>query len=245
MGASRPPCYRQLELESLGRLQVLDDYPVRRGKPPAPKTCVSNEQAVEWVSRPAQFHRGIEPGGSRRIIEQPAIVLNQRRNCPARQPKASRFDEKLQFEDGNRRHIQRLTCLGEGAGPSVPTFEPQQGVGVEQDHFRRVSRNAIFPGSQPQVHCPAATAGSRMVTIDFRFRGRRAGRSALREYRTPFRSMTTGTPLSAWSSASASRSRTWLTVYRFMAVHCTGRHTLPGLKPRPAAARPNAARRQA
>src|SRR5262245_34601510 len=103
----------------------------------------------------------------------------------------------------------------------MPGVDPDQRVGIKQDHLDRLSLNLRPFGVQSHVHSPAATAGSRISMFGRLIFRAGAGLSTVSRYRTPFRSMITGTPLSASSSASDSRSRTSETVYLFMDVHCT------------------------
>jgi hypothetical protein len=82
--------------------------------------------------------------------------------------------------------------------------QPQQRVRVEEDQPRRLRREKRRePDSQVHDQSPASTAGSRKAITARREAKRRRGRSVSSRKRTLRRSMTTGSPRSAESRASA------------------------------------------
>jgi hypothetical protein len=54
-----------------------------------------DEQSIERIARPAQIDRSQKPGGSRRIIQHPAVIIHDGLHAPVPQPDAVRLDKEL------------------------------------------------------------------------------------------------------------------------------------------------------
>jgi hypothetical protein len=166
--------------------------------------------------RPGDIDSARKPIGGRRIVEKPARVANQLFDGHSRtQTHPARFNQNLKLEHAGGRRVERRVLL-ELARPAVTLMQPDQSVGVEQDHFRGRRRRNIRPSApKSHVHCPPAMASS-TYSIILRAGARRRPSSGRMTKRTPRRSITAGCPCSAASSKSENLARASATVYRFI-----------------------------
>ena len=188
-------------------------------KAPSAQTCMGNEEPIERIMGPANAERLGEPRRRRRIVLQPSAVRGQvgHGSVPLQSQTAALY-QKLDLEQTRRRDVQPRAGTRQRRGSSVMVLHPDEGVRVEKNHRRRDRPLKVSPlDDQLQVHCPSATAGSRISIRgrrDRRVRGRTG--SAHSTNRVPRRSMTTGSPRSAVSSISASRDRSSELLQRFI-----------------------------
>ena len=211
-----------LQLEAAARSKVLERVLVRSSEAPPAQPGVSGKQAVERITRPADIGRLKKPCGRWRLVEHPSFVVGDRLQGARCQAKPARLVEHLQLEQHRRRNEQPPIDAEQRACTRPALLDPQKRLRIEQDHDRRFRRNfspfVVRSHVQPCSRASGSSTSIRGLRRDFR--GVVLGSTDSR-YWTPFRSIITGTPRSASSSASDNRSRTMDTVYFFTAVHCT------------------------
>ena len=164
-----------LQLEAAVGAEAVEQLGVSRGEPPAAKSAMRNQEAIERISGPLEIQRLLEPRDGRRIIQRPAIVLDEvaERSSPAKAD-ATGFDEQLDLQQARGRKVHPPDQRLQPAPSPVAQMKPEHRVCVEEDHRgRRRAVNCNPPASQVQVHCPEAMAGSRWAMIDFGGTGRR------------------------------------------------------------------------
>jgi len=95
-----------------------------------------DDQAIERIVRPGFFAGLLEPLTRGHIVQDPAIVLSNRIDRSVAKTKAPDLDEEAQLEQrcrGDRQFVgggEQLSCS------TVILVDPDQRVGVEQDHRR-------------------------------------------------------------------------------------------------------------
>lgn len=175
-----------------------------------------SDQAIKGIARPSERLRRIEPSARWRLIYTPARIVPQIvHDSASRQLDLAALDQKRQLEKGCWGDGER-TEGGQTRHALVPRLEPEQRVGIEQDHLRfrfpSCAENVTDPGDQSQDQAPAATLGSSIVSLGFAGRVFFAGTARFTMNFTPLRSITTSSPVSTSSRTSARCWRAWATV---------------------------------
>lgn len=187
-----------LQLEAAARSQVLQRVLVRSGETPPAQLCMGGKQAVKRITRPADVGGLKKPCGRRRLVEQPPFIVGDRLKGSRCQTKPARLMEHLKLEQHRRRNEQPPIDAEQRARTGPTLLDPQKRLRIEKDHDRRFRRNfspfAVRSHVQPCSRASGSSTSIRGVRRDLRGA---VFDSTDSRYRTPLRSMITGTPRSA------------------------------------------------
>src|SRR5205823_2384525 len=116
--------------------------------------------------------------------------IEQRGDRARAQADTPGLQEEVQLQQRRRGHGERRGRARQLTRPTMALIQPEQSVGIDEDHERRRAWNVNLPSAAVvHVHWPAATAGS---TISILRPGagffRREG-STVKRYSTPRRRM--------------------------------------------------------
>jgi hypothetical protein len=141
---------------------MFEDTRVGGGQAPAADLRVGHQQTIEGIARPPDLGGAQEPRPRRRFVHQPPVVMHHPLNRVVPQAHLPGFVQKLQFEDGCGGDVQPIAAVEQRTRPACPA----------STQIRALVSSRITPGACPgilspldvksQVHCPSATAGSRM-----------------------------------------------------------------------------------
>ena len=99
-----------------------------------------DDKPIERIARPRFLGCVFEPLQGRRLIDRPAVALDDPAQTPP-QTQPANFVQQLQFEQRRGGDEQPRPGSGEPADATMILVEPDDGIRVEQDHGRRRVRS--------------------------------------------------------------------------------------------------------
>ena len=91
---------------------MIDQIDVSGGQAPAPQHGVCGNQSIEGIPGPDKVRGAEKPRCGGRVVEQPAVILPNRRHRGRVDANAPGLVEELQLEQGCRGHIEPAPILG-------------------------------------------------------------------------------------------------------------------------------------